>query len=365
MKMKSKQKITTFQLFVLLVHAQIGVGIITMPHDLFMVAGKDSWMSILIAGFTIQVMIFIYGYIIRKYPTLNLYEILKRIFGQIFGKILIIIYLLYGFSLGGVFLAKFVIILKSWMMPMTPKSVLILMVIILAIYAVWQDLPMIANFFTLGMVVIFVYIGFSFYAFQDTHITNLLPLGEKGFTSVFLGARETLSAYYGFEYILLLFPFVKADPKKITRAAFYSNLFVTVFYLILTVAVMLFFGSNQIQLIPEPVLYLVKSFSFRMIERPDLIFTSIWIVLVVTTLIMLFYTLTLGVSSLFNRFFMKRAILFVAGLCFILAMSIHGEYQIRSFSEYLRPFILIFSFGLPLFIVLIIKIFHKKEGTNH
>ena len=54
-----KRKLNTFQLSLLLLHAQIGVGMITLVTDVYFKAGVDSWISIIVAGSFIQILIFI------------------------------------------------------------------------------------------------------------------------------------------------------------------------------------------------------------------------------------------------------------------------------------------------------------------
>ncbi|HHU55809.1 MAG TPA: endospore germination permease [Acholeplasmataceae bacterium] len=64
------------------------LGGYTMP-----VTGK--WLSMLIAVIFTFVLCFIYSYILRKFPKMDGYDISQKIFGKIFGKILIIIGILF------------------------------------------------------------------------------------------------------------------------------------------------------------------------------------------------------------------------------------------------------------------------------
>lgn len=105
--------------------------------------------------------------------------------------------------------------------------------------------------------------------------------------------------------------------------------------------------------------------NFEIIERPDLIFTSLWIVIVVTTLIMIFYVSSLGLTVLINASHRKISVFIVAGISFFLAMTIIGEYQISSVAKIFNPFIFLFAIGLPILFILIAITFKKKEQKDN
>src|SRR5690625_7623896 len=89
--MIGKNNITTFQLIFLLIHFQIGVGVITLPYDVYMKAKSDAWISILLTGVIIQLIILLYVALIKRFQSSNLYDIVQILFGSIFVKLIIII----------------------------------------------------------------------------------------------------------------------------------------------------------------------------------------------------------------------------------------------------------------------------------
>src|SRR5690625_5226046 len=105
--MSRNNNITTFQLVFLLVHFQIGIGIITLPYDVYMKAKSDAWISLLATGLIIQLILLLYGALMKRFPSNNLYEIMHILFGKFFGKVFTILYTLYFISVGCLVLAKF------------------------------------------------------------------------------------------------------------------------------------------------------------------------------------------------------------------------------------------------------------------
>src|SRR5690625_4321124 len=295
--MLAQNKITKYQLVNIMIHSQIGVGMITLPYEIFLKAGSDSWISVLLAGVIIQVIILIYAKLVKRFPSHHLYEIIQLVFGKWIGKTIIIFYSIYFIILGGVFLAKYAFILKSWMMPLTPKWILIVLILLLSVYTAIENIQVIARLLTLSSIILVIFIGISAFALRDAHITYILPIGNSGLKSIIDGIPVSIYSFIGFGYFIIIHPFVQSDYKGIVRTVTISNITITLFNTFMVLTSLLFFSSKELKRIPEPVLYLVKSFNFNIIGRPDLIFTSMWIVLVVTTSIMMLYVTSLGLTT--------------------------------------------------------------------
>lgn len=359
--MAAKKEITQFQLIFLLIHSQVGVGVITLPFDVFMEAKGDSWISVLLTGVIIQITILLFGALMMRFPSSHLYGIVQSIFGKWIGKMIVILYSMYFIGIGGLVLAKFSYILKAWMMPLTPKWLLLVLMVVTAVYLVKDNLQLMARFFVLSSVVLIGFIGLSAYALKDANITYILPVGSNGVHPVIQGIQPALYTFQGFELLLVIHPFVQSNKRGVLKAATIANIFITLFYSFLVLTCLLYFSPGELKLVPEPVLYLIKSFSFRIIERPDLLFTSMWIVLVATTFMTMLYASSLGLSIVMNSNKIKNYVIVVAGICFLSAMTFRGTYDIESISRIQELFIFPFAFGLPVLVLLISIIFNKKE----
>ncbi|RST59222.1 spore gernimation protein [Siminovitchia terrae] len=360
--MIGKKEITQFQLIFLLIHSQVGVGVVSLPFDVFMKAKGDSWISILLTGVIIQIAILLFGALMMRFPSSHLYGIAQSLFGKVIGKMIVILYSIYFIYFGSLVLEKFSYILKAWMMPLTPKWLLLVLMVVTAVYIVKGNLQLIARFFVIASVVLIGFIGFAAYALKDANLTFILPVGANGVLPVIHGINPSLYAFQGFELLLIFHPFVQSDKKGVLKAATIANIFVTLFYLFLVLTCLLFFSPEEFKLVPEPVLYLIKAFTFRIIERPDLLFTSMWIVLVATTFMSALYISSLGLSVAMNSNKIKKFVILTASICFGLAMFFHGKYEIASISRIYNNFLVFtFALGLPILFLLVSIIFNKKE----
>ncbi|GIN57956.1 germination protein [Lederbergia ruris] len=363
--MIGKKEITQFQLIFLLIHSQVGVGVITLPFDVFMEAKGDGWISVLLTGAFIQIMIFLFGALMVRFPTNNLYGIVQSLFGKWIGKLFVFLYSMYFIAIGGLILAKFAYILKAWMMPLTPKWLLLLLMVFTAVYIVKENLQLMVRFFFLSTIVLIGFIGLTAYALKDANLTFILPIGTNGVLPIIQGMERGLYAFQGFELLLIIYPFVQSKKKGVIKAATMANIFTTLFYSFLVLTSLLFFSPEEFKLVPEPVLYLIKAFSFRIIERPDLLFTSMWIVLAATAFMNTIYASSLGLSTVMNSNKIRNYVIIAACICFLLALTFHETYEIATISRIYNNFVVFpFALGLPILFLLISIIFNKKELRN-
>lgn len=361
--MNNKQSISLFQFALILIHTKIGIGIITLANDVHKDAGTDGWISTLLAGLFIQIIIIIYGQLIKRYPADNLFEMTELILGKTLGKFVISLYLVNLFIVSAIMLTKYTVILKSWMMPLTPNWILFFFMIVVSVYVAKENLQVISRFFVLASSVIIIFIIAIMFAFKDINYTYILPIGTAGFPAILKGAVTSMSSFQGFEYILIFAPFVPVTSKQIMKTATITNVFVTLFYTFIVLMIEMYFSSEELKQIIEPIFYVVKSYTFTMIERPDLIFTSLWIVLVATSGVVLLYVTSIGLNHLFE---VERRTLFVYVVAIIsicISFFLYGEYRIDSFARRFHPVILFFSSALP-FVLLMISMLRKQTGEK-
>src|SRR5699024_5847586 len=79
----------------------------TLPYDIFVKAKSDAWISVLITGIIIQIFIFIYGCLLRRFPNYSLFDIAIHLLGNFVGKIFIVIFVLSYISVAKLIMARF------------------------------------------------------------------------------------------------------------------------------------------------------------------------------------------------------------------------------------------------------------------
>jgi amino acid permease len=63
-----------FQLFGFILQTQIGIGLLAFPYELHKASGVDGWISLLLAGGIIQLLLLAYIALCGRFPNRNLFE---------------------------------------------------------------------------------------------------------------------------------------------------------------------------------------------------------------------------------------------------------------------------------------------------
>ncbi|MFC4321233.1 GerAB/ArcD/ProY family transporter [Litchfieldia salsa] len=357
-------KITNNQLIFMIIQAQIGVGILSLPHDVAVVAKQDGWISTLIAGLISQAIIIILWLLCRRFPSLSLYKILPKLLGKIIGNIIILFYSLYFMITGSLVLARYNDIIDKWILPQTPNWVTMVLILLTCIYIVSAGLTSIARFYTLVSPVLLLLFILIMYSMKDANFLYILPIGDQGIPTLFQGSKEAAFSMLGFELFLFIHPHVQSSMKDKLKAMTIANTFVTLFYTFMVFAALVYFETNaDIALTPEPLLYMIKAYSFQILERTDLFFLSLWLMVVATSIANWLLLSSMGLSSLVKKSYAPFLPL-VAGFYLVLALIPDRDKDFESFNQFLGPSHYIFIILIPLLLLISSIVFSKKDEVE-
>ncbi|MGF2616129.1 GerAB/ArcD/ProY family transporter [Rossellomorea aquimaris] len=278
-------KLTKGQMFFLLLQSQVGIGILSLPYDVFQKAESDGWISIIAAGCWIQVMLLVYVGLYIKVKKDHFHALLEEVLGKSLGYLTAILYVLYFLSVAVLILTLFNEIIDIWVLPRTPNWIIGIIMVFLGYYLGKESVQILARFNVLVTPILFIMFLLITYALKDAQILYLLPIGEAGVKNILLGSREALLAMLGFEILLVILPLTDANNKKKLKYVSLSNIVLTLSYCYLSIINFMFYSPEELKIVPQPLLYILKSFSFQIIERTDLLFLTIWVVTVFTSFV--------------------------------------------------------------------------------
>ncbi|WP_260288444.1 GerAB/ArcD/ProY family transporter [Peribacillus aracenensis] len=360
----NNKRISQSQLFFIVLQSQIGFGLISIPYIVFLKAKTDSWISVLIGGLIVQVVILIQWALCRRFPSNTIFEITNSLCGKIIGTFITISYSIYFILVCSTLLSFFSHTIKNWLLPFTPGWIVKLLIISIGIYVAREKLNVMARLFVLTTIVLFLFILLPIYSLKDGTTLYLLPIGKEGAFAILKGAKEAFLLMQGFEIFIIIFPFVNATSKSKLKIVSSASITVTILYTFLTLICLMFFSPKEFPLIPEPILYLIKSFGFSIIERPDVFFISFWIVLVSTTFMSFLYAASKGLSTLkfMNR---KKFVYFCAIAIFIISIIPMNKKEIIWLSKIVANSGLIFNIVIPIILLFISIILRKQEAFTN
>ncbi|WP_416826646.1 GerAB/ArcD/ProY family transporter [Ectobacillus polymachus] len=358
-----KNKITQGQLMFFVIQSQVGVGILSLPYKLQASAKGGAWISMLIAGLAVQVIILVLCALCKQYPSDTIYSFLPKITGNLLGNLLGFAYIGYFLLSGGTVLAKFADVVGRWVLQDTPRWALLLLSLLTCMYLVKENLQVIARLFVLSTFTIIVMVVLSLMGYAKVNFSYIFPITEVGWGNIFKTANDALFPLTGYENILVIYPFVEGKSSGKIKAASLGNMVVTLFYTFEVFTCLIIFSPAVMPAVLEPLLYMLKGFSFQIIQRIDLIFLSLWIFIVTTALVSWTYVATVGLGRIFHRGEHKKAVPYALFILFILALIA----QDQAISDLYDRMIAIAHYsliiGLPLILLCLTYITRKRRTS--
>lgn len=318
-------QISQSQFFFFMIHSQVGLTILGLPHLLGKTAGHDGWISVILAGIYVQILVLLYYFIIKKYPDSTLFDIIVDVFGAFAGKCLNILLVVYYIMYSIHFIYQCTSILKLWNYYRTPFWFMALLLIFVGYYILMGDLLTIGRFLTISIVIILTMLYFMFWDLNELNYHQILPVGEAGIWNIFKASKDGFTAFAGFEIFLFIHPFVHSAKKNKARLLKLANIsiwFVCSLYLLTTVFVYLYF-PNAAKNVVNAVVYFIVPMHFNVLERIEVFFIAAWSLLMATSYICFLFIGCLGLSKLNNKNHHNHYLLPVSILIFICAVIVN------------------------------------------
>ncbi|MFC5649543.1 endospore germination permease [Paenibacillus solisilvae] len=349
-----------FQLFAFILQTQIGIGVLAFPYELHKASGVDGWISILMAGGVIQLLLLAYIALCRRFPNRNLFEFAPLLLGKVFGNLVTILYIVHFALTSCIILLLELVLVQLWVLPFSNPWPIIVVNGIILIYFAKENIRIIARYHTLITFIIVLMLALLFFGLDNFDYRYLLPIGQHGWQALITGMKSSIISFLGFELLLVVNSDVKAGGKSLIAPMLWANGAAASFYLLVVLACSLNFGPEAISQVPQPVPFYLNGISLPFLERLDLLFLSMWLVKVTATLTSYVYATGKGLSCLFHRKEHRKAVYYVAPLVCLSGIFWRSESGI----EYLAKVIEMESYvmlGLPVALLLLSWLTGKKE----
>lgn len=355
--------ITKFQLFFFIIQSQLGIGLLSLPNDVQASAKGDGWISIIVAGAVVQIVITIYLFLMKRFPNNTYPEITQKVLGRVLGKVCNVLIWLYFILTGSLALKLFILCVNLWLLPLTPLGILSLIIVLSSIYLTVSDLTIIARFFVLASFLIFLLIILSLLTFNlPKEFQYVLPIGSSGLKNILLGSNKSIISMLGFEGLLMVFPFILNREKGVYKTISFANLSVTFINTYFLFLCLISFSPPQLKQIRDPVLFLFEALSFDMVDRIDLIFLSVWMVPMTTSVIAYLY---FSVKSISKKRSFKKAIWLNGLLIYFISIFPMDEKKLALFSKYVTYLSYAAVFALPFILLCLSMVINKVETSEN
>lgn len=297
-----KAKISSYQLFVLLLLFQLGSALL---FPIGIDAKQDAWMAIFIGmtgGFFI---FFIYYRLYLYYPEALPTTYVQQIIGKFFGRIVGFLYLIFFVYHAARVLRDFGEMLAIVGYPNTPIAVNQVLLLLVVIYTVRKGIEVLAR--TGEIFFVFIYllaiIGFVLIVFSGLiHFDKLRPVLEHGLIPV-VKVAMTQTIYFPFGEIIaftMIFPYLNHS-RKLKTTVLSAMALSGINLAISTVVNISVLGVSYVSRTQLPLLATVQAIELaQFLERLDIFFMLAMIILGFFKIGIYFYVVVIGTADLFD-----------------------------------------------------------------
>ncbi|GAA0359962.1 GerAB/ArcD/ProY family transporter [Bacillus horti] len=358
----AKEKLNYIHIIVTVYVLQLGVDMFRMSNMLAEDFGTNGWIAILIVSIFVVGIIYTIGLVYRLGEGKSIFEILENHLPK---------FMLYPFYLGvavlwtliGTFIGKhYIFVLQMLSFPTTSQSIfngmLIFLAIILFSMGIYNMVKAATIFFFFTVWTIFV-VAFYLPEFEFIRLTTHFFSGGDGYIK---GFYRVFVTFFGFELVLLLFPYMQKN-TPVFKATLIGHLLLTSAYVIASIVCFGVFSLYQLKYLLVPGLELLSYIELPFVERVESLIFNLFIGEVIVSIGFYFW----GAQEMLIRLFRKHSkakkakkltLALIAGI-FVYSMQFDTLIQVHEMLHKLSLFHTAVIFGLP--IVLLSLLFWEKR----
>ncbi|KAA9017973.1 GerAB/ArcD/ProY family transporter [Niallia endozanthoxylica] len=319
------KKIAPFLVFFTIHAMQTGIGILGFTRIIARHAGYDSWMSIILVGIIIHILMWMI-YKMTAIADGDIIAVHTYIFGKKLSKMICSIFILYFCLLIVTVLRGFIEIVHVWMFPDLSIFWFSLTFFILAIYIVNGGIRTITGIAFFSVVLPFYIVITFLLTLPYASFTNLLPMFDHSLTEVLHSTRSMSLTVIGFETLLFFYPFIKS-PEKSRKWAFFSNIYTTLLNLYVAIFIFAYFSENQLQKYTWPLLTIWKVIKMPFVERFEYIGIANWCLIILPNICLALWCASRLIKQIFS-IRQKTSVPALAIVCLVtISLIVTGETQ--------------------------------------
>jgi len=276
------------------------LNFLTAPRDIATVAGRDSWLALIVGFALIALAAWIPVWVGQRFPGMTLVEIARVLLGRAIGSLVVVLYIGYWILAAAWPLRVQANMLMTTLLPETPGWVPNAYLVLVSTYLVLHGLePMARMFLLLAPAFLAPLVVLMIPAFAEADFGRLLPVLEEGMSAVLHGAWITLAQGFGLPMVWMVLPHVQSL-ERARSAVLVGVGFVFVPALALMTVTLTVLGPAETAARIYPTLLL-----FELVEVPgftgfriDPIFLVLWLATSFSTVALLQYAAATAVRRL-------------------------------------------------------------------
>lgn len=365
--MKESRFIRSYALFTSLVVTVIGIGIFDFPRKITNDLGSSGWLITILSGLIGFFLMYVIFLVSKKNNYANYFDILNNNLGKVLGAIVGITYIIFTVININIGIRTFAEVLKVYLLKRTPTQFIVATMILVGIYLIRGGVRSIVNFnqiaFWLMFIPILIVVPFTI---SGADFSNLLPITTSKPINYLKSMWDISYSFIGIEILFFLAPFME-NKKYINKTIVFAMLFITMFYVFITIFVIAVFSNQETKTLLWPTITMMTSIDIKgtFIERWQGIVMAIWVIFYFTTFSNLYYCSSKLLNDIFNVNSIKITSFIL--MPFIYIGSIYPDNIVdllRISSKILKPLTIINIAIIPIILLIISMIKQKRRNKN-
>ncbi|MBM7553611.1 GerAB/ArcD/ProY family transporter [Thalassobacillus pellis] len=291
---------------------QVGVGILGFESYIAKDAGYDSWLSILIAGAGIHLLLWMIYQILHD-TNGDIVSVHREVFGKYLGGFLSFIFSIYLFLLSLVVFRTFIEVIQVWIFPRLQLWFFTAVTLLLIFYLVHGGFRLITGLCVISVLLTLPLLLLKFFPIQAGVVTNLYPHIDHSILELLKAAKTSVLGFLGIELLFVFYPFIK-NPNNSKKWAHYGVFLTICIYMVSALASFIYFSEKQLEQVTWATISLWKIVEFPFIERFEYIGVAIWLYVVIPNICLALW----AASRIPKRIFKVKQIYAVACYCVLL-----------------------------------------------
>ncbi|MET3320869.1 GerAB/ArcD/ProY family transporter [Peribacillus butanolivorans] len=293
-----KYKVSPFYVFFLVHSMQTGIGVLSFQRVLAKSAGTDGWISIILAGLIVHIMIWIIYKIFSIVPG-DIISANTQGFGKWLGNFFNLLFIIYFLILGMTVIISYINVVHVWMFEEVPSWAFALVFLILIYYINSGGFRTVNGVSFLSVLLTYWLLFDLIYAMKYAEFTNLLPIFDHSILDILKGVKDNSLTMIGFEMILMFYPFIK-DAKTSQKYAHGGALTTTLLTVFIYLVTLVFYSQKQLVLTIWPTLTMTSVVELPFIQRFEYIEISWWAIVIIPNMTISLWAASRGFKRLFN-----------------------------------------------------------------
>ncbi|MFA9380522.1 MAG: endospore germination permease [Acetanaerobacterium sp.] len=355
--------VTNRQMFFIIVLTLTAYTTIDIPKRMAEAAGRSSWIPILVSCVVFALAAVIITKLNNMFQGKVFFDYSQQIIGKFLTYLIGVCFILYFFIIGIYLKLELVGMLSSNFLPQTPKFVMLAFSIPIFAYVSYKGITNIARLFEIcGAMFVIITLGICLLMVSQGMSENVRPFYNPNEAKRFWNEASRFLTPFGGIEVLLIIPFTPIN-KKAPRVAFFTLIFIGLFYVLIVESTIMMLGVNNTMAYNESFIEAIKIVEAPVIERTDMFYLTFGLLSLFTGMIIVFTLIVEFACKIFSK--AKRIIIVVAiGILFyVLTMFSFNAEHIKSVYDSFMPYlVLVFSIFIPTIIFIVAKVKKRIAG---